>query len=561
MAIPVSGADNWLTINGQPLSFHSDDDNLQVGAKEAERNFIRVTNYAPDDLEIWVDDEQLDTERYGSWYWRPKSFAGLYHFTIIVPNRQTETTVVRVLPSRMSYERYEQMLGDIQAISEDLLFQLQSPSSERLTPHNRSYTSSALREYKLIKAVFPELADVMSHIRRNPHSQLTNQTQAQFIHQVKRFSSEVVPIPGPFIQLPRGISSGTMAMVLPQLWSVEEHTLTHDTYENRLLKHFLWRQLLPRLISIQEKAKAEIRKRKESERIKQLQGWENDEAEKIQILEEVSLDCHDLLQQCMAWGSEAFLKNVQMGGQRQQPSQILQKHPYYNRFYRIFLRFQKELGVNLDADRYVAELSIRRLSEIYETWSVFIVANAAMTILRKVGYQIISSNGFFTVRDDLFQFEVDRSAAVELLKGDRKILIRYEPVYEPATRVIEGLVSKGQRQRTPDLSMELREFNQTRSVLIFDAKYRSEKVGDEVTFLDEDLNKMREYRDTIALKNRNDPRLRPIVKSAYILYPGDVLEHDSDYPDIGALPLRPKMEKEQSAKVSTALSQILKQIL
>ena len=150
---------------------------------------------------------------------------------------------------------------------------------------------------------------------------------------------------------------------------------------------------------------------------------------------------------------------------------------------------------------------------------------------------------------------------VELVKGNRKVTIRYEPLYEPAVRVNEGLVSKGQRQRTPDLSIELRELNQPRSVLIFDAKYRTEKVGDEVTFLDEDLNKMREYRDTIALKIKNDPRLRPIVRSAYILYPGDVLEHDPDYPDIGALPLQPKMEKVQSARVSSALSQILKQLI
>jgi len=561
MDIPASGADSWLTINNQPLSFHSENDNLQVNAKEAERNFIRITKNAPDNLEIWVDDEQLETERYGFWYWRPKSFAGLYHFTVIVPNHQTESTFVRVLPSRMSYERYEQMLGDIQSISEDLLFQLQSPSSERLTPHNQSYSSSSLREYKLIKAVYPELADVVSHIRRDPHSQLTNHTQSELIHQVKRFSSEVIPIPGPFVQLPQEVASETMVTVLPQLWLVEEHTLTHDTYENRLLKHFLWRRLLPRLISIQEKAKAEIDKRRESQKIKQFQGWADDEAEKIQKLEGVVLDCQDLFQQCIAWGSETFLKDVKMVFQCQQPSQILQKHPYYKRFYRVLLRFQKELGVNLDADRYTAELSIRKLSEIYETWSVFIVANATMVFLRKAGYQIISSNGFFTVRDDLFQFEVDRTAAVELLKGNRKILIRYEPVYAPACKVVEGLVSKGQRQRTPDLSVELMEFNKTLGVLIFDAKYRTEKEGNELTFLDEDLNKMREYRDTIVWKRRNDSRLRPIVRSAYILYPGDVLEHDPDYPDIGALPLKPKMEKGASSRVSKALSEILKRIL
>jgi len=561
MDIPASGADSWLTINGQPLSFHPEDDNLQVGARESERNSIRITRQAPDDLEIWIDDEQLETERYGFWNWRPKSFAGLYRITVVAHNRPTESTFIRVLPSRMSYERYEQMLGDIQIISEDLLFQLQSPSSEHLTARNRSYSSSALREYKLIKAVYPELADVMSHIRRNPQAQLTDHTQAEFIHQVKRFSSEVIPIPGPFIQLPQGSGASCVTTVLPQLWLVEEHTLTHDTYENRLLKHFLWRQLLPRLISIQEKAKAEIQKRRESQKIKRIQGWEDDESDKIQILESVVIDCQDLLQQCVAWGSEAFLKDVQVVGVHQQPSQILQKHPYYNRFYRVFLRFQKELGVNLDADRYVAELSMRKLSEIYEIWSVFVVANAAMTILRKAGYQIISNNGFFTVRDDLFQFQVDRTAAVELLKGNRKITIRYEPLYEPASRVVDGLVSKGQKQRTPDLSIELREMNQIRSVLIFDAKYRTERVEDAVTFLDEDLNKMREYRDTIALKIKNPPQLRLIVRSAYILYPGDVIEHDPASPKIGALPLQPRMERDQSSRVSVALSQILKQIL
>jgi len=561
MDIPVSGVDTWLTINSQPLSFNSDNDNLQVGAKESERNFIRITKNTPDDLEIWVDDEQLETERYGLWFWRPKSFAGLYSFTLIAPNHKTEKTFVRVLPSRMSFERYEQMLADIQTISEDLLFQLQSPSSERLSPHDQSYSSSSLREYKLIKAVFPELTDVMANIRRNPHSKLSKHTQTVLLHQVKRFSNEVIPISGEFVQLPQEIASITGFSTIPQLWCVEEHTITHNTYENRLLKHFLWRQLLPRLFSIQDKAKSEIQKRRESQKIKQSQGWQDDEAEKIQILDGVIQDCHSLLQQCIAWGSESFLKDVHIVVQRHQPSQILQKHPYYNRFYRVFLRFQKELGVNLDADRFIAELSIRRLSEVYETWSVFIVANATMIILRKAGYQIISNIGFFIVRDDLFQFEVDRTAAVELLKGNRKIIIRYEPVFEPAYKIPEGLVSKGNKQRTPDLSIEVKEFNQFCGVLIFDSKYRSEKFGDKNIFLDEDLNKMREYRDTIVLKKKNDSRYRPIVKSAYILYPGDVLEHDPEYPDIGALPLIPKMEKTQSANVSKALSQILKQLL
>ena len=486
MVIQASGVNSWLTINGKPLSFDIDNDNLQVGAKEAEKNFIRITNQAPNDLEVWIDNERLDTERYGFWYWRPKNYAGFYQIEAKTTVHQSETTYIRVLPSQMSQERYDYMLEDIQDISEDLLFQLHSPSSERLSPHKKSYSSSALREYKLIKAVYPELADVFSHIRRSPHSNLTTHSQAVLIHQVKRFSSEVIPIPGPFIKLKQRVDMQNAVTVLPQLWSVEEHTLTHDTSENRLLKHFLWRQLLPRLITIQEKAASEIKKRKESQRIKKFQGWEDDEDEKIKTLEEVSQDCQELTQKCIAWGSETFLTDVKFIGQHQQPSQVLQKHPYYHRFYRVFLKFQKELGINLDSNRYVADLSMRKLSEIYETWAIFIVANAAISILRKASYQVISSNGFFTVRDDLFQFEVDRNAAIELLNGEQKILIRYEPTYEPAAKVLEGVISKGRNQRTPDLSIELWEMNRVRSVLIFDAKYRNEKVGDEVTVISND---------------------------------------------------------------------------
>lgn len=78
---------------------------------------------------------------------------------------------------------------------------------------------------------------------------------------------------------------------------------------------------------------------------------------------------------------------------------------------------------------------------------------------------------------------------------------------------------------------------------------------------DDDLNKMRKYRDKIC--NRTyDPR-RPnqkpqkVVSSAYILYPGTYLEHDPDEAEIGALPLVPNMIQDDLLEVEETIRDIL----
>ena len=187
-------------------------------------------------------------------------------------------------------------------------------------------------------------------------------------------------MPGPMIAL-AGASFGSYQS-LPQIWDVQESILTYDTYENRLLKHFLWRQLQPRIYSIQEKALAETKRREQVRRFKLQQGWEENETRRINELQEVIDDCRVLMNQCIAWGSEAFLKDVRPLVHAQEPTQVLQKHPYYNRFYRIYLRYQRELGFDLNTERYVARLAMRKLSELYETWSMFVVTNVVIRLLR-----------------------------------------------------------------------------------------------------------------------------------------------------------------------------------
>ena len=556
MVTPASGADTWLTINGQPLSFQPGEDNLAVAALEFEDNELQVTVHAPRGIEIRIEGERLRSAYAGYWLWRPKAFAGLYEITIQTPGQEAHTATVRVLPGQLSLERYEQMLDDISVISEDLLYQLHAPAFERARVRSRQGHSSALREYQLIKAIQPDLAEVMSHLRRSPWRTLVGRTEAVLLHQVRRFSGEVQPVPGPMIAL-AGAGLGSYQS-LPQVWDVQESILTYDTYENRLLKHFLWRQLQPRIYSIEEKALAEIKRREQVRRFKLQQGWEENETRRINDLQAVVSDCQSLMNQCIAWGSEAFLKDVYPLVHAQEPTQVLQKHPFYNRFYRIYLRFQRELGFDLNTERYVARLAMRKLSELYETWSMFVVTNVVIRLLERRRYKIISSSGFFGVDEGQFHVEVDRQARIELALGARRVYLRYEPLYPPAASISSGLVSNALTQRTPDLSIEVLERGQPIAVIIFDAKYGTQRDGDTYTYYEDDLNKMSDYMQKICWKT-NDPRKRfprKVVTSAYIVYPGTVIQHDPDQPETGALPLVPNAPDR--AKALNALKDILK---
>ena len=113
-------------------------------------------------------------------------------------------------------------------------------------------------------------------------------------------------------------------------WQVEHSALTHDVYENRLLKHFLWRQLLPRLDELEKRAQAEIERRKISLSSAKRSGWDDTaEAERSQIvdLEQVAHSCRQMQRMVIGWGSLLFLTPVSLVPQRTVPTQVLQKHP------------------------------------------------------------------------------------------------------------------------------------------------------------------------------------------------------------------------------------------
>ncbi|HEU5375631.1 MAG TPA: nuclease domain-containing protein [Ktedonobacteraceae bacterium] len=275
-------------------------------------------------------------------------------------------------------------------------------------------------------------------------------------------------------------------------------------------------------------------------------------------------------ERCIRWSSEPFLQDVQSLAHGGGATQILLKNPTYNRFYRLYLRFQQRLKITRDAQKAVDELSLKKVSALYELWSVFTLSRMVIDDLLPAGYRIISNSTIFEVEKDYFQFDVRKNtSSIVLAKDDLQVKLKYEPIYpnQSQMRHQSALVATtwGRNPLTPDLAIEVYQGDRPCDLLIFDAKYRREKENRRAYPKRDDLNKMRDYHASIQYQQYTggggrDPYTRNlIVNSAYILYPGDELYKEEPDRSIGALPLVPGMPATRLHEVRAALRDMLYQ--
>lgn len=561
MATPVSGADSWLLLNNRPLSFQANNENWEAQAREFPRNVLRITSSAPDDLQIWIDNELLETERYGRWYWKPKGYAGIYFLHVSLPGGPMFTASIRVFPEKISYARYAAMLDDIGRIMEDVLFRLQSPSHEKVALQHQKERFSALKDYYQIKLIMAELIDIFTHICRNPHSSLQMRSIQQISHEAHHFSHDTVfDMGAPF----HPVMINQKKFYLPTMWTAQQSTITYDTYENRLLKHFILHQLVPKVGIVRNRAIKELELRRRNRAIKIHRNWRDDESTQISLLENIVEDCRQITRQCVSWTNETFLKLVRALVSFEKASQVLQKHPDYNRFYLLYLQYQQTFRMSLNVEHYLMSLALRKLNEIYEIWAIFSLTEIILQQLKADGYRLVSMNVFFQMEKDLFQVEVQKNTTCMIIeKDDIQLHIKYEPKYLNFSRSLPGFVSTAYGEYLlPDMAIEVYYRGVPKKLLIFDPKYRSENVRDVNIFLEEDVNKMRFYRDKLRINPditmKISSRLPQAVSSAYILYPGDVFDHDSIDPEVGALPLVPNMAVNKRMEIEQALADILR---
>ncbi|HEY1353695.1 MAG TPA: DUF2357 domain-containing protein [Ktedonobacteraceae bacterium] len=564
MATPASGVNRWLTINGQPVSFDAGTENAVLSILEYAQNTIEITGDAPAHIALWIDGQQLRTAHYGIWNWNPVDYAGLYRVEVQAPGTPRFSTWIRVFPRKLTRRLYETMQNELSEIALDLLYRLDSPAYERAAYIPRVQETSPLHDYIQIRGMITDLCDIMTLIRRDPHHALREQSVQRDWQTLAYFSAQARPLPGAVLSLPASVARQHGLRYLPSSWQTQERCLTYDTYENRLLKQFLQKQLGAKLTMIERRA------RNEEQRLQAIYTrYHNKDDGKTLAQLQVAIDeCQQMKQRCVRWGSEPFLQAVQSQPIISKATQVLLKHPTYSRFYHLYLLFQQRLKTTRDIQAPVSELATRRVSELYEMWSVFTITRLAVEILLAAGYQMISNTTFFEVEKDYFQFQVRKNtASIVMCKDDLRLVFLYEPVYpnrvnsRHACAVVAS--SMGDNPLTPDLALEQYRGDIPRHILIFDAKYRRERSRSGLYYpKDEDIDKMYRYKNRIQYQTytpdrANDPyTLESIVSCAYILYPGDQIHREPDE-SIGALPLKPGLPAPHLEHIRAQLNRLL----
>jgi hypothetical protein len=571
MAIPTSGGNSdpgaWLTLNGKPVIFQEGAENLHAGAMEYKQNELCITTNAPRPLAIFIDQEPLHTRDYGYWQWRPRTYAGLYELRVKVRNYPDQVTKIRVIPQYFTQTLYQKMQDDLANIAVDLLFSLVSSVSERVKNVKRFQDTSPLQDYRQVRIIVDNLGDILSAIRRDPYRVLANKMEQRDWHDIWQFNGDCHAIGGDAIHIPRWSDGQARKLALPTLWQVPQSILSYDVYENRLLKQFLQKQLITKLNSIQKRAESEIRQRKVTLAYKQQNKFRDavDEQRAIEALEGAIAHCQWMKQRCLQWSSEAFLHAVRGEVSGSKATQVLLKHPNYSRLYRLYLEFQQQFQISLNTQTYIAELSVRKIPELYEMWSVFEITKMVIDELKRNGYEGVSQNLFYEIDKNSFHFNVHKNtASIIMAKDDKRVKIIYEPSY-PNRNVtkVEALVTTNGRSlpQTPDMSIELYEHEKPLAICIFDAKYKREREADGYYYpLTEDIDKMNNYVANIKYQ-RYDAisrgfRTHKIVSSAYVLYPGNRVYEEADG-EVGGIPLRPNMSSHLQQAAGDQLHTIL----
>jgi hypothetical protein len=564
MGTPASGADAvWLTINGRPLSFAPDNDNAALNLYEYHTCYIKVTSSAPHPISIVIDEKPLHTDHYGVWQWRPEHYAGLYRLTATASGLEPRTAWLRVFPQKLTQRLYEQMKAELAALSVDLWFRLLSPAVERTDYMRRLEETSPLHDYKQVRAIIEKLHPVMLHIRRRPHCTLQLSERQCSWQELAHYAGDARPLPGACLELPAERRPFGHVGHLPHDWQVQESGPSYDVYENRLLKHFLQRQLPVRLSFIEARALAE-RQRREAI----YQRYHNDEDRALlERLQRVIDECQQMKQRCLYWSSEPFLKHVPLVLLSGKATQVLLKHPAYSRFFQLYLQFQQRLMV-VNTERYVNELGQRKVSELYEMWSVFTITHLAVELLEARGYRLISNTTFYEVEKRYFEFEVRKNvASIVLAKGDLRVVFKYEPLYPPASTVgrrpalVSTTMSGGSLM--PDMAIEVYRQDEPLQILVFDAKYRWQRSASGQYYpRDEDIDKMYRYRDNIQYQyyrrqgSQERRQRRRVVAGASILYPGTGVRTEGDG-RIRAFPLIPGLAERRLQAIRAQLSELL----
>ena len=315
-----------------------------------------------------------------------------------------------------------------------------------------------------------------------------------------------------------------------KLYLVEEQQHTHNTVENRFLKHAL---------SVIQKRYSDLAKRVLGLSIPISETEQN----KIRRSDE---ELKQLL-------NNPFFRTVGSFEGLKQESLVLQRDSNYSAIYRTYFILRKSFSLN-DG---LFKMETKDIATLYEIWCFIEVSHI---VREQLGIE----------RDDVEhrnRMELNGLFSWELGKGEQSRILYKKDGIELAELVYNPKHSQKEDDKIGIHNLEVRTVPQKPDIVLqltkddvekgmkmtylFDAKYRIDKKdGSGVDLPPEDaINQMHRFRDAIYYRDYTSDQLKKEVIGGYILFPGDGAPNQVQLSrfyksieevNIGAFPLRPK---------------------
>ena len=314
-----------------------------------------------------------------------------------------------------------------------------------------------------------------------------------------------------------------------RLYLVDEQQHTHNTVENRFLKHAL---------TIIQKRYSEL-----ADRVLYF---------KIPLSDSVRGQIQHSEEELKHLLNNPFFRTVGSFEGLKQESLVLQRDTNYSTIYRTYFILRKSFSLNDGMFR----METKDIATLYEIWCFIEVSHIIREQLDIDEEDVDHRNR--TEMNGLFTWELGKGEQSRILfKKDGVELA--ELVYNPKhTEKEDDKVGINNLEvctvpQKPDIVLQLTKDDVEKGMkmtYLFDAKYRiSGKENGVDTPPDDAINQMHRYRDAIYYRDYDSKQLKKEVIGGYILFPGDgdstEVQMSKFYKsiqevNIGAFPLRPK---------------------
>ena len=313
------------------------------------------------------------------------------------------------------------------------------------------------------------------------------------------------------------------------LYYVEEQHTTHNTIENRFLKHTL--QMIQKRYSALAKRVLEL-------------NISDPEKERIKTTA-------DTLQHLVR---NPFFRTIGKFEGLKQESLILQRDVNYSKVYRTSAILRKSFNLNDGLYR----METKDIATLYEIWCFIQVEKVVKELFREQDIDVTTDHQNRMEMHSLFTYDLGKGEHSRIVFKNGDITLA-ELVYNPKHTEHEndrmGIAhfESPTVPQKPDIVLQLTKDDLERGMnltYLFDAKYRIEqdRQGRDVP-PDDAINQMHRYRDAIYYSTPQNG-LKKEVLGGYILFPGQMTETDHfrqsvDEVNIGAFPLRPGVEQHE----------------